>query len=307
METEVRKFFKFDYRKRRSILEGFIATVLFLCAASSVLITVGIVFILVKEAIPFFKVVSLKEFFTSLEWTPLFSEPRFGILPLVSGTLMTTFIALSIAVPFGIITAVFLSEYARPKVREFVKPILELLAALPTVVYGYFALLFVTPLLQKLMPELSSFNALSAGLVMGIMIIPYVSSLSEDAMRAVPRHLREASLAMGASVFQTSFRVVIPSAFSGIASAMVLAVSRAIGETMIVAIAAGLQPRFSFNPLEPTATLTAYIVQVSMGDLPHGSLSFQTIYVAGLTLFLFTFTFNIFGQWVRYRLEKKVH
>lgn len=306
MQSDPRMKFKWDYRKRRAILEGFIEAILFLCAASSVLITVGIVFILVKEAIPFFKEVSFKEFFTSLEWTPLFSEPRFGILPLVSGTLMTTFLALSIAVPCGIITAVFLSEFARPKAREFFKPILELLAAIPTVVYGYFALLFVTPLLQKMMPELSSFNALSAGLVMGIMIIPYISSLSEDAMRAVPTHLREASLAMGASNFQTAFRVVVPSAFSGIASAMVLAVSRAIGETMIVAIAAGLQPRFSFNPTEPTATLTAYIVQVSMGDLPHGSLSFQTIYVAGLTLFAFTFVFNILGQWVRYRLEKKV-
>ncbi len=297
---------KLDYRKRREILESFIAFILFLCAASSVLITVGIVFILLKEAIPFFQVVSLKEFLTSLEWTPLFSEPRYGILPLLSGTLMTTFIALSIAVPSGIITAVFLSEFAPAKAREFFKPILELLAALPTVVYGYFALLFVTPLLQKLMPSLSSFNALSAGIVMGIMIIPYVSSLSEDARRAVPRHLREASLAMGASQFQTAFRVVVPSAFSGIASAMVLAISRAIGETMIVAIAAGLQPRFSFNPTEPTATLTAYIVQVTMGDLPHGSIPFQTIYVAGLTLFVFTFTFNALGQWVRYRLEKKV-
>ena len=277
-----------------------------MCAFSSVLITFGIVFILVKEALPFFKEVQLTEFFTGTEWSPLFSEPRFGILPLVCGTLMTTVIALLIAVPCGLTAAVFLSEFCKAKTREIFKPILELLAALPTVVYGYFALLFVTPLLQKLFPELSSFNALSAGFVMGIMIIPYVCSLSEDAMRAVPQHLREASLALGSSHFQTAFKVVIPSAFSGIASAFVLAISRAVGETMIVAIAAGLQPRFSLNPAQSTETLTAYIVQVSMGDLPHGSLSFQTIYVVGLTLFGFTLFFNIIGQIIRFRLEKKV-
>lgn len=300
------KWFLSDFKKRRDIFEKVIEIVLFLCALSSVLITFGIIFILFKEALPFFKEVSLKEFLTGTEWTPLFSEPRFGILPLVCGTLMTTVLALLIAVPCGIVVAVFLSEFTKAKTREIFKPILELLAALPTVVYGYFALLFVTPLLQKMFPELSSFNALSAGIVMGVMIIPYVCSLSEDAMRAVPQHLREASLALGSSHFQTAFKVVLPSAFSGIASAFVLAISRAIGETMIVAIAAGLQPRFSLNPTESTATLTAYIVQVSMGDLPHGSLSFQTIYVAGLTLFAFTLFFNVIGQFIRFKLEKKV-
>ncbi len=293
-------------KKYRKIKEKLIELFLFLCALSSILVTFAIVYTLVTEAIPFFQIVSLKEFLTETEWTPLFENPKYGILPLLSGTLTTTFIALSIAIPFGIITSVYLSEFASSRVREIFKPLLELLAAVPTVVYGYFAMLFITPILQKIFPELGAFNALSAGLVMGVMIIPYVSSLSEDAMRAVPQTLREGSLALGASKFQTAFGVVVPSAFSGIASAFVLAVSRAIGETMVVAIAAGLQPRFSFNPMDSTETLTAYIVQVSLGDLPHGSIGYQTIYVAGLSLFIFTLMLNLVGQFIRYRLEKKV-
>jgi len=290
----------------RKMKEKLIEFFFFLCALSSVAVTFSIVYTLVSEAFPFFKVVSIKEFLTSTEWTPLFENPRYGIWPLLSGTLMTTVIALSIAIPFGLITSVFLSEYASSRVREIFKPLLELLAAVPTVVYGYFAMLFVTPLLQSVLPELGAFNALSAGLVMGLMIVPYVSSLSEDAMRAVPQSLREGSLALGASKFQTSFKVVLPSAFSGIASSYVLAISRAIGETMVVAIAAGLQPQFTFNPLNSTATLTAYIVQVSLGDLPHGSIGYQTIYVAGLTLFIFTFALNIVGQLIRRSLQKRV-
>ncbi len=293
-------------RSVRHIKEKLIEIILLLCALSSVFITFAIVYTLVVEAIPFFKIVDLVEFLTETQWTPLFENPKYGILPLVAGTLMTTVIALLIAIPFGMITSVYLSEFATVRVREIFKPLLELLAAVPTVVYGYFAMLFVTPLLQKIFPDLGAFNALSAGLVMGVMIIPYVSSLSEDAMRAVPQSLREGSLALGASKFQTSFQVVAPSAFSGIASAFVLAISRAIGETMVVAIAAGLQPRFSFNPTDSTATLTAYIVQVSLGDLPHGSIGYQTIYVAGLTLFVFTFSLNLVGQRIRSRLEKKV-
>jgi phosphate transport system permease protein len=218
---------------------------------------------------------------------------------------LTTFIALLVAIPLGTITAVFLSEYASPKVREILKPILELLAAVPTVVYGYFALLFVTPFLQKIFPELSSFNALSPGLVMGVMIIPYVSSLSEDAMRAVPVNLREGSLALGASNFQTSFHVILPSAFSGIASAYVLGISRALGETMVVAIAAGLQPKITINPFDSVQTLTAFIVQVSQGDLPHGSVGFKTIYVAGSVLLIFTLVFNLIGQRIRSQMESK--
>lgn len=275
-------------------------------ALVSVVVTFFIVYTLIKEALPFFEVVSLKELFLETEWTPLFENAKYGIAALISGTLLTTAIALTVALPLGMITSVFLSEFAPTSIREIFKPLLELLAAVPTVVYGYFAMQVVTPLLQKIYPDLSGFNALSAGLVMGLMIIPYVSSLSEDAMRAVPQSLREGSLALGASKFQTSFKVVVPSAFSGIASAFVLAVSRAIGETMVVAIAAGLEPKFGFDPLESTETLTAYIVQVSQGDLPQGSIGYQTIYVCGLILFIMTLAFNFLGQRIRARVEKKV-
>jgi len=292
-------------RRAREVKEILIKSILFCCAASSVLITFGVVWTLLKEALPFFQEVSFRQFLFDTEWTPLFEDPKYGIMTLVSGTMLTTFIALTVAIPLGTITAVFLSEYCSASVREILKPVLELLAAVPTVVYGYFALLFVTPLLQKIIPDLASFNALSAGLVMGVMIIPYVSSLTEDAMRAVPVYLREGSLALGASNFQTSFKVIVPSAFSGIASAYVLGISRALGETMVVAIAAGLQPRLSFNPLESTETLTAYIVQVSMGDLPQGSIGYKTIYVAGSVLLLFTLVFNLIGQRIRSRVEKK--
>lgn len=290
-------------RRVRELKELVIRSILFVCAASSVLITFGVVWTLVKEAFPFFMEVSIKNFLLDKEWTPLFENPQYGILNLICGTFLTTAIALIVAIPLGTITAVFLSEYISNRYREILKPILELLAAVPTVVYGYFALLFVTPLLQKIFPDLSSFNALSAGLVMGVMIIPYVSSLSEDAMRAVPIHLREGSLALGASNLQTSFKVIIPSAFSGIASAYVLGISRALGETMVVAIAAGLQPKISLNPFESTQTLTAYIVQVSQGDLPHGSIGYKTIYVAGVVLLFFTLIFNLIGQRIRSKME----
>ncbi|MGH7230409.1 MAG: phosphate ABC transporter permease subunit PstC, partial [Nitrospiraceae bacterium] len=237
------------------------------------------------------------------QWTPLFAEPHYGILPLVMGTFVTTGIALLVAIPIGTLTAIYLSEYAPYRVRETTKPILELLSAVPTVVYGYFALLFVTPLLQRVWPDLPGFNMLSAGLVMGIMIVPYISSVSEDAMRAVPQHLREGSYAMGATRMQTALRVVVPSAVSGIAAAYVLGISRAIGETMVVAIAAGMQPTLTWNPLEPAATITAYIVQVSLGDLPHGSIGYQTIFAAGLTLLLMTLLFNIAGHMLRKRFR----
>ena len=292
-------------RRSREIKELLIRFLLLSCATSSVLITFGVVWTLLSEAIPFFSDVSIYQFIFDKEWTPLFEDPQYGILNLVSGTFLTTFIALIVAIPLGTITAVFLSEYTSANVREALKPILELLAAVPTVVYGYFALLFMTPLLQKILPDMSGFNALSAGLVMGIMIIPYVSSLSEDAMRAVPVYLREGSLALGASNFQTSFKVIVPSAFSGIASAYILGISRALGETMVVAIAAGLQPRISLNPLEPTQTLTAFIVQVSQGDLPQGSIGFKTIYVAGSVLLFFTLIFNLIGLRIRSRVEKR--
>ena len=292
-------------RRMRRLRERAIETLLFLAAASSVLITAGIVGILVTESLPFFSQVSLKDFLTDTEWTPLFENPHYGILPLLSGTFLTTAIALTVAIPMGTIAAAFLSEYLSATAREVVKPILEMLAAVPTVVYGYFALLFVTPLLQKIIPSLAGFNVLSAGLVIGIMIVPYVSSLSEDAMRTVPSHLREASFAVGASRLQTSFRVVIPAAFSGITSAYILGISRALGETMVVAIAAGMQPNLTLNPTEPAETITAFIVQVSMGDLPHGSIGYQSIYVAGLSLLVLTLCFNIVGLMLRKKFQEK--
>jgi phosphate transport system permease protein len=292
-------------RRLRRFKEKMIEFLLFLAAASSVLVTIGIVGILVVESMPFFAHVSLKDFLTDTEWTPLFENAHYGILPLVCGTFLSTVIALFVAIPLGTVSAAFLSEYVSPGPREILKPVLELLAAIPTVVYGYFALLFVTPMLQKVFPEMGGFNILSAGIVIGIMIVPYVSSLSEDAMRTVPSHLREASFAMGASRFQTVFRVVIPSAFSGMTSAYVLGISRALGETMVVAIAAGMQPNLTLNPTQPAATITAFIVQVSLGDLPHGSVGYQSIYVAGLTLLVITLSFNVVGMWLRKRFQER--
>ncbi|WP_413578776.1 phosphate ABC transporter permease subunit PstC [Bdellovibrio sp. HCB290] len=289
----------------RRLKETLIESILFLAAASSVLVTMGIVGILVTESIPFFEHVSFWDFITDREWTPLFENAHYGILPLLCGTFLTTIIALLVAIPLGTVAAAFLSEYVSPNVREVLKPVLELLAAVPTVVYGYFALLFVTPLLQKVFPSMGGFNVLSAGLVMGVMIIPYISSLSEDAMRSVPSHLREASFAVGASRIQTAFRVVIPASFSGITSAYILGISRALGETMVVAIAAGMQPNLTLNPLEPSATITAFIVQVSLGDLPHGSIGYQSIYVAGLSLLCLTLCFNIIGLWLRKKFQEK--
>lgn len=288
----------------RHLRERVIETGLFLAALSSVATTFAIVAILVYESIPFFKQVPISQFLTDTQWTPLFDDAHYGIMPLVSGTLVTTMVALLVAIPMGTIIAIYLSEFAPHRMREIVKPFLELLGAVPTVVFGYFALIFVTPLLQKLYPDLSGFNMLSAGIVMGIMIIPYVSSVSEDAMRAVPMHIREGSYAMGATRFQTAVRVVVPSAFSGIAAAYILGISRAVGETMIVAVAAGMQPNLTWNPLEPAATISAYIVQVCLGDLPHGSIGYQTIFAAGLTLMLMTLVFNIVGYWLKKRFRE---
>jgi phosphate transport system permease protein len=290
--------------KSRDAKEKAIEVVLFLAALSSVLTTLGIIGVLVFESVAFFQKVSIVEFLTGTEWTPLFDNPKYGILPLVSGTLVTTIVALALAIPLGTIAAIYLSEYAPFRVREIVKPLLELLSAVPTVVYGYFALTFVTPLLQTFLPNLPGFNMLSAGLVIGIMIIPYISSLSEDAMRAVPMSIREGSYAMGATRMQTALRVIFPSAFSGITAGYILGISRAIGETMIVAIAAGLQPNFTFNPTEPAATITAYIVQVSLGDIPYGSTAYETIFAAGLTLLLMTLVFNILGYFLRKRFRE---
>jgi phosphate transport system permease protein len=287
--------------KRKRVSEWIFSNVLRLAAVSSVFVTLGIMYVLFSESFHFFRQVSLIDFLTDTQWTPLFADAHYGILPLLSGTLVTTVVALLIAAPVGTVIAIYLSEYCAPKAKEWLKPALELLAAVPTVVYGYFALLVVSPMLQKLIPTLPAFNMLSAGLVMGIMIIPYVASLSEDAFKSVPLNLREGSYALGATRLQTALKVVFPAAFSGISSSYVLALSRAVGETMIVSLAAGMQPKFTLNPLEPASTITAFIVQVSLGDLPHGSLAYQTIFAAGTTLFLFTFILNI----ASFQLRKK--
>jgi phosphate transport system permease protein len=287
-------------RLRERVIEFF----LFLAAVSSIAVTLGIVGILFYESEQFFTHVSLVDFFTDTQWTVLFAEPRYGIMPLVSGTLVTSITALVVALPLGTVIAIYLSEYASNRMREILKPILELLSAVPTVVFGYFALLFLTPLLQKLLPDLPGFNMLSAGMIIGIMIIPYVSSLSEDAIKAVPVTIREGSYAMGATRLQTALRVLVPSAFSGIASAYVLGFSRAVGETMIVAIAAGQQPNLTLNPMEGAATITTYIVQVSLGDLPHGSIAYQSIFAAGLVLMLMTLAFNIGGYFLRKKFRE---
>ncbi len=296
---------RFSHSPMRHFKERVIEFLLFLAALSAVAITVAIVVILVTESLGFFEHVSLKEFLTGTQWTPLFEDAHYGILPLLAGTLVVTGVALIVAVPLGIIIALYLSEFAPHKVRETVKPFMELLAGVPTVVYGYFALLFVTPLLQAtIMPDLPGFNMLGPGIVIGIMIIPYISSLSEDAMRAVPSAMREGSYAMGATRFQTAIMVVIPAATSGIVAAFILAISRAVGETMVVAIAAGQQPNFTWDPTESAATITAYIVQVAMGDLPHDSIGYQSIFAVGLVLLLLTLMFNVLGHFVRKRYRE---
>ncbi len=287
-----------DWKER--IIEAF----LFLAALSSIAITLGIVGVLIYESASFFGQVSIIDFLTDTMWTPLFAVPRFGIMSLVMGTLITTLVALAVALPIGTVVSIYLSEFAPPIIRETVKPAMELLSAVPTVVYGYFALSFIAPLLQKVIPELPTFSMLSAGVVMGIMIIPYVSSLSEDAMRAVPMGLREGAYALGANKIITAVKVVYPAALSGIVASYILAISRAIGETMIVAIAAGMQPNLTIDPREPAATITAFIVQVSLGDLPHGSIGYQSIFAAGLTLFVMTLVFNIIGYGLRKRFRE---
>jgi phosphate transport system permease protein len=292
-------------KRARKIKEKIIESVLFLSAFVSVFTTVGIVYILLKESMVFFSQVPISRFLTESQWTPLFDNPQFGIMVLLSGTLTSSAIALCVAIPLGTTIAIYLSEFARPRTREIAKPILELLSGVPTIVYGFFALLFVTPLLQKIFPSLPGFNLLGAGIVMGIMIVPYISSIAEDAMRAVPMALREGSFAMGATRLQTALKVVVPAAFSGIAAAYILGISRAVGETMILAVAAGMQPNLTFNPMEPAATITAFIVQVALGDLPHGSVGYLTIFAAGLSLMLLTLVFNIAGFWLRRKYQER--
>ncbi len=295
--SKLAEFTRLKVKRKR--VEKAIELALLLAACVSVFTTLGIVYVLVSESLVFFKTVPLWTFLTDSQWTPLFDDAHFGISVLLAGTFTSSAVALLIAIPLGTIIAIYLSEFAGHKTRETMKPLLELLSGVPTIIYGYFALLFVTPIIQKIYPELPGFNVLSAGIVMGIMIIPYVSSLSEDAMRAVPMSLREGSYAMGATRYQTAVKVVVPAALSGIAAAYILGISRAVGETMILAVAAGMQPNLTLNPLEPAATITSYIVQVALGDLPHGSVGYQTIFAAGLTLMLITLVFNLLGYWLR--------
>ena len=292
-------------RRGLEIREAVIHGVLLGCSLLSVLTTIGIIAVLIFETLAFFREVSLWSFLTDTQWTPLFADKHFGIIVLASATFLTSTIALAVAVPIGLLAAIYLSEYAPDRLRRLLKPLLEVLAGVPTVVYGYFALLFVTPLLKTIIPSISGFNALSAGLVMGVMIIPLVASLSEDALYAVPQSLRDGSYALGASRAQTVTRVIVPAALSGIVASFILAVSRAIGETMIVAIAAGQTPNLTLNPLVPVATMTAYIVQVSLGDVPTGTIEFKTIFAVGMTLFLITFALNILSHRVVRRYRQK--
>ncbi len=296
---------RLSHRASRHVKERIIESILFLAALVSVATTLGIVYILVKESVVFFNQVPLWDFLTDTQWTPLFDDAHFGIIVLLSGTLVSSGVALAVAIPLGTLIAIYLSEFASARAREFAKPVLELLSGVPTIIYGYFALLFLTPLLQKLIPGLPGFNLLSAGIVMGIMIVPYVASISEDAMRAVPMSLREGSYAMGATRLQTALKVVFPGALSGVAAAYILGISRAVGETMILAVAAGMQPNLTWNPTESAATITAFIVQVALGDLPHGSVGYQTIFAAGLTLMLLTLVFNVLGHVMRRRFREQ--
>ncbi len=283
------------------VIEGGLA----FSALLTILVTVGIIYVLFSESLSFFSEVSLWDFLTDTEWTPLFTQKHYGILPLLTGTLLTTGIAIATAMPFGLIIAIYLSEYAPKGLRKRVKPMMEILAAIPTVVYGFFALTVVTPWLQSFIPGVDTFNALSAGLVMGIMITPMVSSLSEDAMFAVPKSLREASFGMGATRFQTAFRVIVPAASSGILVSIILAIARAIGETMVVAVAAGQQPVLTLDPRQGVETITAFIVQVSLGDVQHGSVEYRTIFAAGMTLFIFTFALNHISYFIKKKFQEK--
>jgi phosphate transport system permease protein len=283
-------------RWQKHLPERIIKIILLICSAVTVFTTIGIVSVLVFEAALFFQEVSIVEFLTGTKWTPLFASQNFGIWPLVTGTMLTSVGAMVIALPLGLLSAIYLSEYAPYRARRVLKPLLEILAGIPTVVYGYFALLFITPILRQISEDIAVFNAASAAIVMGVMILPMVSSLSEDAMESVPRSLREGAYALGATKLEVATRVVVPAALSGIVAAFMLAMSRAIGETMIVTIAAGQNPNFTLNPFVPIQTMTAYIVQVSMGDSPTGTLEFKTIFAVGLSLFIITLGMNLLSQ-----------
>jgi phosphate transport system permease protein len=294
-----------SFKRSRNVREQAVGMLLSLCAAVSTLVTAGIVVVLFTETVTFFGRVSPVEFFTGTQWTPLFQNPEFGVLPLLSGSFLVAVGAAVIAIPVGLLSAIFLSEYAGPRLRGVLKPLLEILAGIPTVVYGYFALTFITPLLRSVFPETDVFNAASAALVVGIMIVPTISSLSDDALRAVPAALREGAYGLGATKLEVSTRVVVPAALSGIIASFILGISRAIGETMAVTIAAGNMPNLTLNGLESIQTMTAYIVQASLGDTPHGSIGYQTLFAVGMTLFMITLVMNILSQWVLERFREE--
>lgn len=293
-------------RIKRMKLSNVIAkNILFMFAIITILTTLGIIISLLKDSVGFFSEISIKEFLLGKVWTPLFSEPQFGVLPLVCGTVLITFISALISIPIGLFTAIYLSEYADRRVRKVIKPILEVLAGIPSIVFGYFALTTITPFLKWILPQTAIFNALSASIAVGVMTIPLVSSLSEDALRAVPDSLRQGALALGSTKMETSLRVVVPAAISGISASFVLAISRAIGETMIVTIAAGARPNLTFNPLESVQTMTSFIVQASQGDNPHGTVGYYSLFAVGLLLFLITLGLNILSHRIveKYRKE----
>ncbi len=290
---------------KNKVIEKVVEGALFMSASLSVFVTLGIIIVLLFETIEFFKEVSIIEFLTDRQWTPLFMNKHFGILPLLNATILTSLISMIVAISFGLTIAVYISEYIKPEKRMIIKPVMEILAVVPTVVYGYFALLFVTPILRKIFPDISTFNALSPGIVMGFMIIPIIATMSDDAMQAVPKWLREGGYALGANKFQVTTGVVIPSALSGIMASFILGISRAIGETMIVTIAAGQMSNLTFNILEPMETITAYIVQVSLGDTPAGTIEFKTIFAAGMTLFVLTFILNVFSYMLKSKFRER--
>ncbi len=291
--------------KRMRISNVIARNILFLFAIITILTTIGIIASLLKDSIGFFSNVSITDFLFGKKWTPLFSEPSFGVLPLVMGTLIITLVSAVISIPIGLLTAIYLSEYANKRVRKIIKPILEVLAGIPSIVFGYFALTLITPLIKTFLPQTEIFNALSASIAVGIMTIPLVSSLSEDALRAVPDSLRQGALALGSTKMETSLKVVVPASISGISASFVLAISRAIGETMIVTIAAGARPNLTFNPLESVQTMTSFIVQASQGDNPHGTVGYYSLFAVGLLLFLITLGLNILSHHMveKYRKE----
>lgn len=291
--------------QRANVMDTVMPKLLFVCAAVSVLTTVGIVYVLFSESFRFFQIIPLADFISGTKWSPLIEPKSFGILPLISGTMLVTVIACLVAMPVGLASAIFLSEYAPAWVRKVTKPVLEVLAGVPTIVYGFFALTFVTPIIRDILPSTGIFNALSASIVVGIMIIPMVCSLSEDAMMAVPKALRDGAYALGATRLEIALKIVVPAALSGIVSAFVLAFSRAIGETMIVTVAAGSTPKMTANPLESIQTMTAYIVQVSLGDTPHGSIEYGTIFAVGATLFVITLALNLLATYISRRFREE--